>query len=91
MLLGAGRLTASEVTAARVAKGILEYEDKAEHEAVDVPVQSEAISSVGWRPDGTITVTFHRGGTYTYSSDYETFQAFVSAPSVGRFFNDHFR
>jgi KTSC domain len=95
-LLGAGALSATDVSAARIAKGIgllrlLDTGEADEHEDMIVPVASTAISAIGWRKDGIISVTFHRGGTYTYDGDYELFQAFLAAPSKGQFFNSYFK
>lgn len=61
-------------------------------EPISVPVRSVCIANLSWHKD-TVTVTFKRGGqiNYDYPCDLETFQSFVNAPSVGQFFNQHFK
>lgn len=56
-------------------------------------VDSSCITTIGWNPPGTISVTFKRGGSinYDYSGTYEQFIAFREAPSKGAFFNANFR
>lgn len=67
------------------------YEDNEDLEEIEVPVDSTAISALGWRGDGVITVTFRRGGVYSFAGSKELFDAFVAAPSKGAFFNQNFR
>ena len=82
-LLGRG-LTVAALAALR------EDDDDEGHPPVTIPVASSAIRSIGW-DSGIITVEFNQRGTYSYSGDYELFEAFISAPSKGGFFNDHFK
>jgi KTSC domain len=102
--LGAGLLSVTEAGAARatlagrlagseLARAVFRDSEDAtdEHEDMFVPVSSTAIRAIGWRKDGIIIVDFVRGGTYTYDGSYQTFQAFLSAPSKGQFFNQFFR
>ena len=62
-----------------------------------VNVNSSAIESVGFNPEtGDLQVTFiQRSGnraTYTYPDHTQaTFDAFVAAPSAGRFFHANIR
>lgn len=98
-LLGAGALSATEITLARINAGVATMGLKAamggpdsdEPEDITIPVASTAIRSIGWRRDGIIIVEFNQRGTYTYDGTYELFQAFVAAPSKGGFFNRHFK
>lgn len=97
-LLGAGLLDAVEANLARTAAGIALQggEETAAEGAealkdVTIPVHSTAIRSIGWRHDGTITVEFMQRGTYTYDGSFELFTLFISSPSKGRFFNEHFK
>lgn len=91
----AGGATATELKMAYALRKIIteggDQEGSPVPEELTVPVNSTAIRAIGWRNDGTITVVFIRGGTYTYDSNYETFIAFTAAPSKGAFFNAHFR
>lgn len=92
VLLGTGRLSAIAVTMARLTllgKGGDPPDGALASQTV--PVSSSAIRSIGWRSDGIIVVEFRERGTYTYDGDYETFLAFVTAPSKGVFFNQNFR
>ena len=103
--LGAGILDAVEANEARAALGIeakevnentitLSFEEgiwKKTNQPEFTPVVSEAIRSIGYRPEDTIVVEFKRGGTYSYDGPYELYQAFLAAPSKGQFFNNHFR
>lgn len=63
---------------------------KSDEEDITIPVSSSCIRSIGWRSDGTITVDFIRGGTYSYEGSKELFLAFAAAGSKGEFFNSHF-
>ena len=95
-LLGAGLLSVTEISGARAAlavEGEAEKLFKPEEgpEEIVVPVSSSAISSIGWHQNDIISVTFNRGGTYTYDGSYELFQAFIAAPSKGQFFNQFFK
>jgi len=72
-------------------KRALTEDDDESSEDITIPVSSSAIRSIGWRPEGVITVEFNRGGTYNYAGDRELFDAFVAAPSKGTFFNQNFQ
>lgn len=83
-LIAAGLLEDAEAAAARLGVESLEQ--------IDIPVPgSSCIRAIGYRGDDTITVTFIRGGTYTYEGDKDLFMAFAMAPSKGAFFNSHFQ
>ena len=60
-------------------------------EEVTIPVSSTAIRTITWRGDGVIIVEFNQRGTYTFEGTRELFDAFVTAPSKGTFFNQHFQ
>jgi hypothetical protein len=85
------------VLARLIAAGIVKIAEAVEGEVaekleeIEIPVSSSAISRIGYRGDDTITVTFHRGGTYTYEGDKMLFLAFAASSSKGKFFNDHFQ
>jgi hypothetical protein len=83
------------VIARLIAVGLLEAttaEGEEALEQIELPVPgSSCIRSIGYRGDDTITVTFIRGGTYTYSGDKALFLAFAGASSKGTFFNEHFQ
>jgi len=72
-------------------KEALDDKDPDDLEEETVPVSSSAIRTIGWRSDGVITVEFNRGGTYSYAGSRELFDAFISAPSKGVFFNENFQ
>lgn len=99
--LAAGLATAVERRAAQAVFGETAFGelaeslglDKADEELeIEIPVSSEAISSIGYHSD-TITVTFHRGGSkvYEFPGTQAEFIAFAMAPSKGRHFNEHFK
>ena len=100
-LLGAGILSSTEAATSRIALGLATSELLKEEFAmaeelghpqeVTIPVSSTAIRSIGWHRGNVITVTFNRGGTYSYDGSYELFQAFAAAPSKGAFFNANFK
>lgn len=53
------------------------------------PVESSNIAAVG-HTDGTLTVQFKSGAIYDYADvPSEVFEEFVSADSVGRYFNQN--
>lgn len=57
-----------------------------------VSVDSSAISQLQFDERAqTVTITFNGGGTKTVPCDKSTYEQFVSAPSVGKFYNQHFR
>jgi len=97
-LLGAGLLSATEVSASRAllaaggdAEMLFKGEAEDAPEDITIPVSSSAIRTIGWRKDGIIIVEFVRGGVYTYDGTYELFKAFITAPSKGGFFNANFK
>lgn len=54
-------------------------------------VQSSAIESVAHEGE-TLTVNFRNGGSYEYDRvSKETFDEFLAAPSMGRYFQANFR
>lgn len=57
---------------------------------IDLDVASTAISEIGFNPaTSTLRVTFLESGTYAYFGvDLETFNEFISAGSIGSFFNE---
>jgi KTSC domain len=78
----------ARVAAAKLAIGGL---SKAEQEAeakraLYTFVSSSAIKSIGWR-DEIITVQFQARGTYTYPGTKEDYLEFISAGSIGQYFN----
>jgi KTSC domain-containing protein len=58
-----------------------------------VQVESEAIDEISYEPArSTMFVRFAHGGWYSYFSvPKKIHDAFVAAPSHGRFFHDHIR
>lgn len=57
-----------------------------------VTVNSSAISSLQFNDrEESVTITFKNGTTKTVPCDRQTYDAFVSAPSVGKFYNERFR
>ena len=53
-------------------------------------VESSMIAAIDYA-DGIITVTFKSGAAYPYPGTEETFKAFLTAPSKGKFFNQHLK
>jgi len=54
-------------------------------------VSSSAISNIAWK-DEVITVTFRRDGTtHDYPGSKELYKDFISAPSIGKYFNEHIK
>lgn len=51
-------------------------------------VRSSYIKALGYR-DGEATVRFHSGLVRNYPMDIRKFQAWLAAPSIGRYFKDH--
>ena len=88
-ITAADRAAVARIAGLHAVGGALGQEEEQE---ISVPVRSSCISSLSWR-DETVTVTFHRGGSgsYDYPCSIELFKEFVNAPSVGAFFNSHFR
>ena len=58
-----------------------------------IKVSSSAIESVGYDDEtGALYVTFKRGAEYIYPQvSRKEFEGLVSAPSVGRYFNEHIK
>lgn len=58
-----------------------------------VQVESEAIDEITYDSDrSTLFVRFAHGGWYSYFAVPQSiYEAFVAAPSHGRFFHDHVR
>jgi hypothetical protein len=55
-------------------------------------VDSSVLRSVGYDQQGTLEVEFHNGRVYHYFVVPNTiYQELMSAPSLGRYFNDHIR
>lgn len=53
------------------------------------PVESSFIEGVDYdESSGTLTVYFKAGGSYDYTVSKETYQAFLAAPSKGRYFRE---
>lgn len=88
--LAGGRAISGRLLANGVVQSLIGDKEIDELENIEVPVSSSCIRSIGYRGDDVITVTFIRGGTYSYDGDKATFAAFVAAPSKGEFFNAHF-
>ena len=65
--------------------------DEEEERALSTDVRSTAISNVAWK-DEVITVTFKRdGSTHDYPGSKDLYLDFISAPSIGAYFNMHIR
>lgn len=57
-----------------------------------VSVKSSAISMLQFNEkDDSVTITFTSGKTETKQCDRKTYDQFVSAPSIGKFYNQMFR
>lgn len=55
-------------------------------------IQSSSVQTIEETGRGTMIVEFKGGGKYEYFDvPLEEIQAFVGAPSVGRFFNENIR
>jgi len=76
------------VGAAAVRKALSPDEEAERPESTDV--QSSAISNIAWK-DEVITVTFHQGGTHDYPGSKDLYKDFISAPSIGQYFNKYIR
>lgn len=59
----------------------------------EVKVKSSAISTVSYDPETQVLrIQFARGAEYDYPNIPETeFRNLVSAPSVGRYYNNHIK
>jgi len=60
------------------------------------PVQSSSIASIGYSPDSTLEIEFHRGTVYRYFAVPQcVYDALWRAESMGAYFNrsvkPHFR
>lgn len=54
-------------------------------------VKSSAIARIEW-DNGTLSIWFHESGRYDYHGvPRSVYEAFLSAPSKGSFFNDKIR
>ena len=58
-----------------------------------IPVESEAISHVGYDPtSATMRIRFKHGGTYEYGNVHpDKHQGLISAESIGGHFQKHIR
>lgn len=75
-----------------VAKALASDKESEEEKEITTPVDSSVIATISFDPKTEIiTVVFHRGGTYQYPGSKDLYEAFVNAPSVGAFFNQHIR
>ena len=102
-LMGAAAIAAARTASARAlairgvgtaaVKGALGLEsDKEKEQPLHHTVSSSAISAISWQPNpDTITVLFRRGGSYDYPGSRDLYLDFVSAPSIGQYFNAHIR
>ena len=62
------------------------------HKVDPVQVESSAITQLQFdERASTVTITFTNGTTKTVPCDKRMYEEFVSAPSVGKFYNQHFR
>lgn len=64
--------------------------DEEKEAPASTAVKSSAISTIAWK-DEVITVTFVRGGTYDYPGSRDLYEDFISAPSIGQYFNQHIK
>mgnify|MGYP003291661603 CR=1 FL=1 len=56
-----------------------------------IPVSSSDLSSVGYE-NGTLYISFHSGGLYSYSDvPQHVYSALLNAPSKGRYFHAYIR
>jgi hypothetical protein len=57
------------------------------------PVSSSVLRSIGYDPERHfLDVEFHDGDVYRYADlEADVYEAFMAAPSKGRFFNQHIR
>jgi hypothetical protein len=57
-----------------------------------VSVSSSAISTLQFdERSNSLTITFTSGKTQTVPCDKKTYEEFLSAPSIGKFYNQNFR